>query len=247
MLQRYWFTFLVSFLMLGPLFTQDSASKEIASSQSSSLLFSPPFPISPLYYKWIRLPAVGFGGSNYLVAWWRGEGGGFTGGSTKIYAARVSPSGVPLDISWIPVSETFGMGDAGYGLSEFPSIASDGNNYLIVWAPWDGFGVYFARVDSSGNVLAPGQVLLDSSAFPWGVEADVSFDGSNYFVVWRDPPDKIVGARIDTSGNILDTLPYITISQFGILPEVGFDGTNYFVVWYNIYRQSVIFWCESKP
>ena len=69
----------------------------------------------------------------------------------------------------------------------------------------------------------------------------VSFDGTNYLVVWQQLPGSgadqtlahINGARVTPAGAVLDS-PSIAISstpQGQYSPVVAFDGTNYLVAW----------------
>jgi hypothetical protein len=89
-------------------------------------------------------------------------------------------------------------------------LASDGDNYLAVWTRgWDGpdTDIYGARVDVSGNVLDSLPIPI-SSAISYQDYAAVVFDGNHYLVVWEDrrdfPEPDIYGARVTTSGTVLD-------------------------------------------
>lgn len=79
----------------------------------------------------------------------------------------------------------------------------------------------------------PGEeFMLDTAIVYCPTECDqwptgVSFDGTNYFVVWWS----LLGARISTSGTLLDTTPITISDSFGIYPDIAFDGNNYLVVW----------------
>ncbi|MGB9669262.1 MAG: hypothetical protein ACPL0B_02640, partial [Anaerolineales bacterium] len=109
--------------------------------------------------------------------------------------------------------------------------------YFIVWGDErNGAGdVYGARVTPSG-------VIIDSLGIPISSAVNsqqcpsVSFDGTNYFVVWEDyrngQPD-IYGARVTTNGVVLDVngIPISTAINYQRYPDVSFDGANYMVVW----------------
>jgi len=178
----------------------------------------------------MRYPAVAFGNSNYLAVWMDNRSGSPYG----IWGARVDASGSVLDTSGITIS-------AGEMNHRYPSVASDGTDYLVVWSDnrlGSDQDIYGARVTGSGAVL-------DTSGIPISTIANdqtnpsVAFDGTNYLVVWQDsrfvPYSDIYGARVDTSGVVLDPYPSeILISDADgdqKNPFACFDGTSYFVVW----------------
>ena len=175
-------------------------------------------------------PAVTFGRDNYLVAWMDNR----NGWPRSIWGARVDASGSVLDTSGITIS-------AGEISHRYPSVASDGTDYLVVWSdtrPGSGVNIYGARVSGSGAVLdtsgIPISTIVNDQTNP-----SVAFDGTNYLVVWQDsrfvPYSDIYGARVDTSGVILDPYPSeILVSDADgdqKNPVICFDGTSYFVVW----------------
>jgi hypothetical protein len=143
------------------------------------------------------------------------------------------------------VSPEFGLDtpvtDPGGGNQSEPSVASNGTDYLVVWAD-DRSGdvdVYGARVSAAGTVLdalgLPIAVALNSQQSP-----AVAFDGTNYLVVWSDgrrgSGTDIYGARVTPAGTVLDTngLALATSTIFTLLmsaPAIAFDGTNYLVAW----------------
>ena len=110
-----------------------------------------------------------------------------------------------------------------------PSVAFDGNNYLVVWTDWRdtlfNTSVLATRVTPDGTVLDPEGLPIDTM----GVYASVGFDGTNYLVV--DCGAGPQGFRVSPAGKIIDSTP-IAISRDGAWHQaLAFDGTNYLVVW----------------
>jgi len=131
---------------------------------------------------------------------------------------------------------------SGYALTQQcnPSVAFDGNNYLVAWTAYldtlFNVGVRAARVTPSGAVLDPEGIMIDSLD---GLDPVVGFDGTNYLVV--DWGWDIHGFRVSPSGEVLDSTA-IVISRgepgYAWQQALAFDGTNYLVVWQE-YRDSV--------
>ena len=178
-------------------------------------------------------PAIAFDGQNFLVAWQDGSAA-TSAPSSNVYASRITPDGEVLDPGGIPVSVSSSLhcGPA--------SVSFDGQNYMLVWdctadsgaddSTWE---LFCARVTPSGQVLAPGVQQLTTGSDCWGNRpVGISFDGSDFLVVYRTKSSLIRGLRVSTSGTSLDGPTGFTISDNGKYPSVAFDGTNYFVVWH---------------
>jgi hypothetical protein len=171
-------------------------------------------------------PTVAFGDTSYLVVWHRfGPKPG-----PWVVGALVDTSGaVTYMTEFLPVGNIH------------RSIAFDGTNYLVVasyysWRP-GGCGISAIRVNQSGLVLDFFNII-DSGPNSYGHNhPSVAFDGTNYLVVWSDARNgldfDIYGARVDTSGTVLDTAvtAISTATDNQIYPSIAFDGTNYLVVW----------------
>jgi len=174
-------------------------------------------------------PSIGFDGTNYLVVW----GYRATGSVTyDIYGTRVSKQGIILDTEPFAISEATGA-------QMSPQVAFDGTNYLVVWYDSRGgtYDIYGTRVAQDGTVLNSSGIAISTAAenqyFP-----DISFDGTNYMVVWQDERSDtfdIYGSRVDQNGIVLDPsgikISGATDEQY--YPSIDFDGTNYFVAWFD--------------
>jgi hypothetical protein len=173
-------------------------------------------------------PAVAFDNTNYLVVWTDGR----TGWEADIYGARVTPAGIVLDPQGIPISTA----ESDQWMS---AIIFDGTRYFTTWSDYrnGNSDIYGARVTTAGNVLDPAGILLDYGySSPEQSASAVSFDGTNYFVVWQDDRNgeaDIYGARVTPSGIVLDPqgIPISIAPEQQESPQVTFDGINYLVVW----------------
>jgi len=169
--------------------------------------------------------AVAFDGTNYFVTFTDGRNDSY-----DIFGVRIDQTGVIMDTTGIAISTA--AGDQLY-----PSVIFGGNNYLVVWQDFrnDTFDIYGARMDQSGTLLDTSGIAI-STAEGDQIYPSLSFDGTNYLVVWEDrrsPVSDIYGARIDQGGVLLDSLgiAITTAIDYQWHPSVAFDGTNYLVVW----------------
>jgi hypothetical protein len=127
------------------------------------------------------------------------------------------------------------------GLLNDPAVASDGTNYLVVWAAeLEDFGdwkIYGARVSGDGSFVQPlGQISPTATAGHSSVVPDVAWNGSSYLVVWQfdfsDTDVDIHGQRVAASGALLGN--ELIISQpagFQQRARVVAAGATFYVVW----------------
>jgi hypothetical protein len=172
-------------------------------------------------------PSVSFDGSNYFIVWSDSRSGSY-----GIYGARVSQSGVVLDPASIAISMRGGN----------PEIAFDGLNYLVVWDDGD---IYGARISQSGTIIDTAEIIISADALGER-NPSVAFDGTNYFVIWGkymgNYPDlymRVYGARVDTSGTVLDPSGILIGGGYGWFGDlsVAYGDTTYLVVYQDEYEQ----------
>ena len=171
---------------------------------------------------WQDPAGIASDGTNFLTA--------LLSSNYILFGVRTNSQGVILDTTGILISY------AGY--AEYsPSVSFDGTNYLAVWQDERNRNgdIYGARVSSQGSVLDSTSISISVNDSLQSSPA-VSFDGTNYFIVWQDKRganNDIYGARVSIQGIVFDSSGIIISSANGNQekPAIDFDGTNYLVVW----------------
>lgn len=159
------------------------------------------------------------GKDNYLAVWWDNRT------PAGFYGTRISGNEI-LDSAGIAI-EIFKQSD------EPPSIAYDNTyKYIVVWSTWDG-DIEGRTVDVNGNVNARFDICMETGAQS---QPKVSFNGTNFFVVWIDSRDgysEIYGARVTPDGTVLDPGGIKLVNALGErgMPDVGFCGGFWLCVW----------------
>jgi hypothetical protein len=186
-------------------------------------------------------PVVAFDNLNYLVVWEDRRNGNY---NRDIYGTRVNQSGVILEPAGIAISNS-------QDNQEAPSIAFDGNNYLAVWQDYrsgDDYNIFGTRISPNGTVLEPGGIPISTSS-RYQESSSVTFNGSNYLVVWQDEREltsDIYGARVSPSGDVLDPFGFIISNannhqrQPSVTSVSTSTGPYDFVVWQDLRNDS--FW-----
>ena len=150
-----------------------------------------------------RHAAAAFGKRVYLVAWCDGTRQ-IDEPTADIYCARVEAgSGKMLDAAGIRLC-------ASAGLQEWPAVAFDGTNFLVVWQDLRGgrdYDIYAARVSEAGKVLDPDGFPVIRRAANQARPA-VAFAAGGYLVAWMDarqyPVYGLYAARVSAAGKVLD-------------------------------------------
>lgn len=172
------------------------------------------------------IPAVAFDGCNFLVVW-----DDQRSGNHDIYGARVTPNGQVLEPEGIPICSTISS-------QSNPSVASDGENYIVVWTDdrnGGNKGVYGARITESGILLDTLGIAISSTVTQSG-ETTTGFDGINYLVAWDDNSARdydVCAVRMSTAGLVLDThetvISHMAYCQFH--PSAASVEQEYMVAW----------------
>jgi hypothetical protein len=174
-------------------------------------------------------PSVASDGSNCLVTW--EDDRNYPRTYCDIYGTRTDTSGIPLD-SEIVISTT-----ANYQKS--PALASNGIHYLVVWEDYRNnqyySDIYGTRVDSSGSVSDPEEIVISTATDSQALPAIVS-DGVNYLVVWQDNRSgrdwDVHGRLVNSAGTVLDSEIVVSTAVCSQeSPSIAFDGVNYMTVW----------------
>jgi hypothetical protein len=177
-----------------------------------------------------HLPAVIYGGTNFLVVWldYRSGGG-------DIYGARVSSDGSVLDAAGIPISTAVNFQSA-------PAVAFNGVDFLVVWEDYrsgTNHDIYGARVSNAGSVLDLNGIPISSADNSQSSPA-VSQNGENFLVVWKDYRSgtnyDIYGARVTGAGAVIDStgLPISTATNSQYDPVIAYNGVSCLVAWYDL-------------
>jgi len=139
-------------------------------------------------------PAVAFGGGKYLAVWLHED-------TYDIYGTLIDTNGT--------VSSPFGIGVAA-GIQINPQVASDGTNFLVVWEDygthWPNIDITAKRVTSAGAILDPLGLFIATAEDPEELPS-VSFDGTNYVVVWKKSKTEsgeLRVSRVTQAGGVLD-------------------------------------------
>jgi hypothetical protein len=169
-------------------------------------------------------PALVFGGGQYMVAWQQDA----RYENREVYVSRMSTAGRMLDPGGKPTS-------ADANSQSWPSVASDGGSFLVVWRDDDrGSGdIYGARVTADGTVLDPAGFAISTSQSSQ-YDPAVAFGDSGYLVAWTHQPglscgirgamvypDRTVGPEIEITGE----------SRTQLKPAIAFNGTDFLVAW----------------
>ena len=169
---------------------------------------------------------VAFGGPNWLVTWHDSRND-----HKDIFGARVETDGTLQD----PTSLLISCASID---QEEESIAFDGTNFFVVWHEWrvgTTYDIRGTRVSMDGDVLDPEGIEVcvysGDAMYP-----AVSFCNDVYLVVWQDyrfGQWDIMGARVDTTGAVLDSIGFpISVSTGSQMrPALDCNDARWLVAW----------------
>jgi hypothetical protein len=200
---------------------------QVLGSEVGAIPVGPAFPIVALSQADIGgRPAIATDGANFIVT---------SEDATHIYATRVTTSGSLLDPTPILVTTNSNGVD-------YPSVAFDGTNYLLVWVGYaeTGYEVFGSRVTPGGVVLDAPAVQLTNGANADLRPIALAFDGTNYLTAWRTEGSNIMAARVSKAVANLDASTGFSVTTSGesYYPWATFGAGEYLIVWHYGYGGS---------
>lgn len=170
--------------------------------------------------------SVAFTNGAYLVAWQDGRSGGTT--DDLIMGARVLPDGTLQDPNGIVIAQAANS----RGL---PSVTAGAGNFFVAWGDGRTSGnsrIMGTRVTPAGVVLdTQGITISRAGASAW--EPAAAFDGTRYWVAFREYSSAIVTARLETDGTVIDANGIQIYSQYvgDQRPNIACGGGQCVVAW----------------
>ncbi|WP_375773403.1 hypothetical protein NR798_21810 [Archangium gephyra] len=97
-----------------------------------------------------------------------------------------------------------------------PSVAFDGERFLVVWLDEREGGVFGARVEPDGTLLDPVGIALN----PGGSELEagtpaVAYDGRDFLVVWTGDGTGLFGIHVRSNGRLREASPVRLFTETG--------------------------------
>jgi hypothetical protein len=194
-----------------------------------------PFAISDQNIWFDGIKTMAFGAGNYLVTYTRlvDVSNGSETGNRFIAGRIVSPGG---DVG----SEFRISNGTGYG----SDVAFDGTNFFVIWCVDTGSEIRGRFVSPAGVVGT--EISVNASSAPSDNPKSVTFNGSNYLVVWNDEIEgrdtgtwDIFGQLVSPSGAwVGSAFPITSESGPQLVTTVVSDGTNYFATWMDMSNET---------
>jgi len=220
---------------VGALAAPEGAGDGARKPSELPLVVSPEIEPSPPSAYDQHAPSAAFDGQSYLVVWSDSrDSDGVTMGN-RIYGARVSPAGVPLDSGAIAIS-------TGLGFDTDPIAVFDGESTLVIWKHADEAGdghigglYQAARVSPSGALLDT-QPLQFPDAFVWDDESVnnliAASNGEGVLVAFSGGGSQIYRSLVGQDGSIEPAEPLLPAPDTAtIVSGIASDGEGYLVTW----------------
>ena len=176
---------------------------------------------------------VAFDGTNYLLIWEDDALNTLNSGSLgwQIFGQFISKAGTP-------VGSAFNISGLGVWFDGVKVMTYGGGKYLVTYTRL----IDAALGDNSNNRYISGRIVDPNGTMGgefrissgYGDASDVAFDGSNFFVIWREDSldEEIRGCLVSTAGVPGNEISINASPAPSDNPaSIAFDGTNYFVVW----------------
>lgn len=192
-------------------------------------------------------PHVAFGDGCYLAVW--REGFSSEGGAARIFAARLSKDGKPLDARPIEIAPCKD------GFQELPRVSFGGGRYLVVWQDFRNgkdCDVLAARVSPEGKVHDARPIAIAVGPRTQAVP-DVASDGREFLVAWQgflgeEAFCRAFTARVTADGRATAAGEIKSPWAAGAAcPRLAWDGTNYRVAFLAQSLLSVGLGPDGKP
>ncbi len=180
-------------------------------------------------------PYVASNGDTYFVAWssWEQDG------------ERIEAYGQLLDNDGNKIDSEFKINTNTVHDQSLQGIATDGNNYFVVWDDATCAGLWGQFFNSDGDKIGSALQLVQS----FYMFGHITCNGDTYFIIWEDRDrtthiSTIYSQLFDLDGNKIGS-PVEIMRTTWLLSDscsVATDGNCYFVVWDDIVdRTSYIF------
>lgn len=184
-------------------------------------------------------PSIATNKSNYLITWTSApvENAPETSGQDGSYAGIY---GRFLYLDGSPKSTEFKINTYTAGNQTTPSVATNGIDYLVAWNSIDANnnGIFAQFINGSDGSFIGSEFQVNQFTMNNQQNANVIFDGLNYFITWESQYQDlsgygIFGRAIDIYGNFISDEflinKYTTSDQR--IPVAASDGSNYFLTW----------------
>ena len=219
----------------------------VAKVSRSGQILNSPINLTSTYGGDQSQPSIAYNGTYYLVVW---RDGGVAFGTGDIKGLRLNTSLAPVGT---PIVICAASQESGPTEQKKPSVASNRNNFLVVWQDHRNGGSPDYTSDIFGAIVSSTGAISASPAVSSGLNSQfnprVASDGSNYYVVWEDNRNgtspnyynDTYGARVTSTGTVQDTagvaIPSAAYSQhYRYTPNICFGGGNYFITWSEGYK-----------